>query len=163
MHYNRKIASLCGCFLYMIFLGTPYIIGSLIPYLSGYFKVTATETQLLLPTLILMQTLVMPFGGYLASRHNPKFLIIIGAIICLSCLYICSCLAPNQFTLFKYVFSFGYAIDLGLTYMIPVQIGWSLFPNRTGLVSGIVIGGYGLGNIIFSKLSTLIVNPNNLS
>jgi hypothetical protein len=62
---------------------------------------------------------------------------------------------------FKYLYCGGYAFAVGLTYMVPVQIGWQLYPKNLGTVSGVVIGGFGLGNIIFSKVSTHVVNPTN--
>ena len=41
--------------------------------------------------------------------------------------------------------------------------GWLWFPNRPGLVSGIVIGGFGMGSFIFDFVCTALVNPDDLS
>ena len=46
--------------------------------------------------------------------------------------------------------------------MVPVHHGWLWFPEAPGLVSGLVIGGFGLGALVFNNVSTLIINPNNL-
>jgi MFS family permease len=124
MHTLRAVLSLVGCSIYMLFLGTPYVIGNITPYLSSYFRVSPSETQLILPTLIFLQTLVMPIGGQLASRLPAKLLMLIGTITILSCLLACSLLDRDQFYLFKYLYSGGYAFAVGLTYMVPVQIGW---------------------------------------
>ena len=43
--------------------------------------------------------------------------------------------------------------------MVPMHHGWLWFPNKAGLISGIIIGGFGLGALIFSPLATFIVNP----
>jgi hypothetical protein len=45
--------------------------------------------------------------------------------------------------------------------MVPLKNGWRLFPSKIGVLSGILIGGAGLGIMIFSKLTTAIVNPEN--
>lgn len=42
-------------------------------------------------------------------------------------------------------------------------MSWKAFPKRSGFVSGIVVGGFGLGGLIFSYLSVKLVNPWNLS
>ena len=34
------------------------------------------------------------------------------------------------------------------------------FPNNKGLISGIIMGSYGLGSFIFNIVATKIVNPN---
>jgi MFS transporter, OFA family, oxalate/formate antiporter len=51
----------------------------------------------------------------------------------------------------------------GLVYTIPLKICWDYFPERKGMVSGTIICGFGLGSFIFSFVSTLLTNPNNLS
>jgi hypothetical protein len=47
--------------------------------------------------------------------------------------------------------------------MVPIKLGWRSFPENPGLVSGIIIGGFSLGALIFTQAATLIVNPDNLS
>jgi MFS family permease len=37
------------------------------------------------------------------------------------------------------------------------------FPNNKGLISGIIMGSYGLGSFIFNIVATKIVNPNGES
>ena len=61
------------------------------------------------------------------------------------------------------LFVFGFGSMCGMTYMVPVHHGWLWFPERAGLVSGIIIGGFGLGPLIFNNLSLAIINPDNVS
>jgi len=51
----------------------------------------------------------------------------------------------NTFSLFLPMFSCGFGLCNGLTYMVPMQHGWLWFPDYPGLVSGIIIGGFGIG------------------
>jgi len=44
--------------------------------------------------------------------------------------------------------------------MVPMHHGWLWFPDKPGLISGIIIGGFGLGALIFGPLATAIVNPD---
>lgn len=39
--------------------------------------------------------------------------------------------------------------------------GWEWFPEKKGLISGIIVGGYGFGAFIFGFISTAIVNSEN--
>ena len=65
----------------------------------------------------------------------------------------------TNFTAFSVLYSFGYSICNGMTYLIPMHHGWLWFPQAPGLVSGIVIGGFGFGALIFAPLATALVNP----
>ncbi|CAG2100011.1 unnamed protein product [Medioppia subpectinata] len=50
------------------------------------------------------------------------------------------------------------ALGSGLAYAAPL---W--FPNNKGIVTGITVGGFGLGALIFDQVQTLYLNPNNYS
>jgi len=52
-------------------------------------------------------------------------------------------------------------VGCGMTYLVPLVCAYEYFPDRKGLVTGVVIGSYGLGSSIFNILATKIVNPNN--
>lgn len=66
-----------------------------------------------------------------------------------------------SFTAFMVTFSVSFGICNGLSYTIPLKVGWDHYPNNKGLVSGVIIGGFGLGSFIFGLISTLLINPNN--
>ena len=51
---------------------------------------------------------------------------------------------------------------IGIVYWVPIMCGWEWFPDRKGLVSGLVVGGYGFGAFIFGYISTAIANPDDL-
>ena len=69
----------------------------------------------------------------------------------------------TEFWAFSALFVFGFGFMNGLTYMVPVHHGWLWFPERSGLVSGIIIGGFGLGPLIFNNVSLAVINPLNES
>ena len=58
-----------------------------------------------------------------------------------------------------YGVSFG--ICNGLSYTIPLKICWDHYPERKGMVSGVIIGGFGLGSFLFGFISTMCINPHN--
>ena len=56
----------------------------------------------------------------------------------------------KSFGLFLILFAGGFGLTNALTYMAPMHHGWLWFPKSPGLVSGIIIGGFGVGTLIFS-------------
>ena len=55
-----------------------------------------------------------------------------------------------------------FPIGVGLVYWPPIMCGWEWFPNNKGLISGLIVAGFGFGAFIFGFVSTELVNPNNL-
>ena len=91
---------------------------------------------------------------------NPRLLIFIGGAIAFPCFYLSSIM--SSFTGFAIFFICAFAINQGFTYMVGMHHGWLWFPNNPGLVSGIIIGGFGCGGLIFDNMFTHLINPDNL-
>ncbi len=66
----------------------------------------------------------------------------------------------TTYVAFALLYSFGYGICNGMTYMVPMHHGWLWFPNRPGLISGIIIGGFGFGELVFAPIALKLVNPH---
>ena len=82
-------------------------------------------------------------------------------VIGLSLVYIST--LQSDFLLFCVFYILGFGVTNAMTYMVPVHHGWLWFPERPGLVSGLIICGFGFGALIFNNVSRMIVNPDNES
>nr|CAH8871712.1 unnamed protein product [Trichobilharzia regenti] len=51
---------------------------------------------------------------------------------------------------------------LGLGYSVVLAAASSWFPKRRGLIVGLVVGGFGLGALVFTPIQTALINPNNV-
>lgn len=45
--------------------------------------------------------------------------------------------------------------------MVPIYVAWKCYPEKKGLMTSIVYGANGVGTMVASLTSTLIVNPYN--
>jgi MFS family permease len=101
-------------------------------------------------------------GMYLLNHRkwSPRRIVAFGCTIALA-----GKLASSYFVGDLWVFVSLYAllggIGNGITYMMPLVSCWEHFPNSKGLMTGVVVGSYGLGSFIFNRLSTDLVNPTN--
>lgn len=68
----------------------------------------------------------------------------------------------TRFWTFALFYSVVFPLGMGLVYFVPVIAGWEWFPEKRGTVSGVIIGGFGLGAFFFGFLTTAIANPDNL-
>ena len=64
-------------------------------------------------------------------------------------------------TTLTYGFMFG--LGIALAYAPPMAVAMRWFPNKKGLVNGIIVGGFGLGAFIFNFVQTTYLNPQNRS
>ena len=53
-------------------------------------------------------------------------------------------------------------IGCGMSYLVPLVCVWEWYPEKKGLMTGIILGGYGFSSFIFAFVSTKLVNPNDL-
>jgi hypothetical protein len=60
------------------------------------------------------------------------------------------------------IYACVFPVGVGVCYWTPIMCGWEHIPSRKGLVSGLILGGFGFGAFIFGFISTHITNPNNL-
>ena len=90
---------------------------------------------------------------------NPKLIILIGGFIAVIGIFLAS--LATKFWVFIVLYGTMSGIGMGITYMIPLVCCYEYFPKRKGLITGIILGSYGLGSSIFNILATIIVNPNN--
>ena len=56
----------------------------------------------------------------------------------------------------------GYSVGVGVCYYTVIATAYEWFPNNKGLMSGLIVGSYGLGASLFGFLSTAVVNPNHI-
>ena len=102
-------------------------------------------------------------GAYLINERqwNPKYILLLGGSIALAGIFAAS--YTTNLLLFVMLYGGCSGIGCGINYLIPFVCGWKYFPENKGLVSGIISGAYGMGNLIFSYMSTSIINPNDVA
>ena len=69
----------------------------------------------------------------------------------------------TSFWPFFILYSGGFGLCNGISYGIPIYNSWKHFPNNKGLVTGIVLCGFGLGSFVFGMISTRVLNPDSIN
>ncbi|KAF8822057.1 transporter, major facilitator family protein [Cardiosporidium cionae] len=173
MTYHRwlGIFAVVGGILFHLTLGTLYTWGNISIYVISamrYFTPLSVDPPRLsyaawvVATLATGQCLGMPLGGlierYLGSRLTS---FIGGAIMCTGIFISQFTLGSDKLFLFTYGVMYGFGIGIAYTSPLNCAIRW--FPRYKGLISGIIVAGFGGGASIFNQVQTFYVNPGNLS
>ena len=102
----------------------------------------------------------MPAGAFLLKMPlNPRIIMIVGGVIMISAIIISTYM--KTWWGFIVFYSFMFPVGIGLVYWPPIICAWEWFPERKGLISGLVIGAFGFGAFIFGFITTAIANPWN--
>ena len=83
----------------------------------------------------------------MALKYTPRASIIFGICLVGSGVFISSFMPT--FAGFAVFYGAVFGLGCGFIYLPPVIAAWSYFPERKGLISGIIIGAFGLGAAIF--------------
>jgi len=163
-HPCKAWCTFFGGFCYMIFMGSIYCTGVFSTYIQSYYRIPPDKhyVQDLLPACLFFNMFFMPFGSMLVQRNvNPRILILIGSTVAITCFFLASIM--ETFTGFAIFYVFGFSFNHGAGYMVPVHHSWLWFPKNLGLVSGIILGGFGCAGLIFDNMFTHLINPLNKS
>ncbi len=118
---------------------------------------TKTQSSLPYTVAIIMFAVMMIPAGRLQDRFGPRIVATAGGILIgLGCI-----LAGSLTTLPGLVFSFGIlagsGIGLGYASTTPPAVKW-FAPEKKGLITGIVVGGFGLASLYIVPLSKYLLS-----
>jgi OFA family oxalate/formate antiporter-like MFS transporter len=102
---------------------------------------------------IFMLGITASWGGINLPKYGSRKLALIGSVL-YSLGYIISYFALKNESLPLLYFGYGIVggIGLGLAYVTPVAVASKWFPDKQGLVTGMVVMGFGLGALTNGKI-----------
>lgn len=141
-----------GAVFVQLALGGVYAWSVFTPVLqeSGWSKV---QTQMVFSAAPACIAISMLFAGTLIRRLGPQKLVLLGGTV-LSCGYLLAGLSGT--TDFKAIFLLIGIVagsGIGLAYMVPLVVAMRWFPEHKGLITGVVVAGFGLGVMGWVKLA----------
>lgn len=146
-----------------LFLGTVYAWSFFQKPISETYHWTQSETAWAFSIAIFMLGITAAWCGGKIEKLGVKKLAVTGTVL-YALGYIISYFALKYQLLFLLYFGFGIVggIGLGMAYVTPVAAVSGWFPDKQGLVTGMVVMGFGLGAFVMSKiLAPLFLNLFN--
>jgi len=144
---NNRWVQLCLGVVCMMAISSPQYVWALLtkPVLAQ-FAIKLSQLQVTFSLLIVFQTFLSPFQGYLIDRFGPRLLLSCGGLLTgLSWI-----LASHASDLTQLYLSYGLlgGIGTGVVYVgiIGHMVQW--FPQRRGFATGMVAAGYGIGAVV---------------
>lgn len=153
-HY-RWIYVIIGIMIF-ICLGTVYSWSIFRKPLENSLELSSTQSGLPFMTFLVFYSLLMPVGGRLISRYNPRWIIVLGGIL-VGLGWIFSSYSKNVLML---VVTYGVIAGsgVGIAYGVPIGVVSKWFPDKQGFALGILLSGFGLSPFVTAPIAKRFID-----
>lgn len=150
-----------GGFCIHLVLGTLYLWGIITVALTSYLRkfdptVTYDDTVMIYATALGVQGATYILGGIMAKYIGSKRTCLFGGYILVLGVFLSSMVTSLSAITFTYGVMFG--IGLGFCYVSPIGCASSWNPSRKGLITGVIVAGFGGGAFIFQFISSAVLH-----
>ena len=158
MRYLTVIAS----FIIMLCLGSVYAWSIIASELINNFGFSASQSQIIFGAIIAVFPVTMVFVGQIGEKVKARYLAYISGAL----FFLGNLIASRSGGSFIHIFLgvglvTGIATGFGYWVALTTPVQW--FPNKKGLITGIIAAGFGLGAVLMSYLSEqILLNGNNV-
>ncbi|XP_070558337.1 apicoplast pyruvate carrier 1-like [Ptychodera flava] len=167
--WRGMVAVVGGIFIHLT-LGTMYTFGNLSPYLVSYIRERSKPSNLtyematwIFATVSIVHGSFMYFGGLLDKKLGARLTVLIGCIIQSAGVFLTYFSIKHSFYLVIITYGVMFGLGIALAYGAAITCGMRWFPKHKGVISGLVVAGYGGSAFIFNQVQTAYINPDNLS
>jgi OFA family oxalate/formate antiporter-like MFS transporter len=141
--------------LTMLCLGVAYAWGVFIRPIEKELGWSRAEISLAVSILLLVFSGFMLVGGILEKKFGSRATVSLGGVL-MAAAWIGSSFAHSPLWLYAFYGLLG-GMATGLCYMAAVVCGIKWFPHKKGLITGIIIFGFGFGSAILSPGMTQLI------
>lgn len=155
---NRWVYAIVGVIV-LLMAGLVYawsVMGSVI---NRDLKVDQAPLSLTFTIVMAMFCIGCLIAGILAKRVNPKLYVLLSALLFLVGFLVAS--ATNGVALLYVGFGILAGLGSGFAYNAVMSTMSSWFPDKQGLISGILLMGFGLSSFIVGKLFVAVTPESN--
>jgi MFS family permease len=154
--------SVIGGFFIHLVLGTLYLWGNITQAVTAHLRkydpsITYNDTLLVYACALAGQGLFMIAGGLIEAKIGARKCCLLGGTILVSGTLLSSSATTLTHLLLTNGILFG--VGMGICYSAPIACASRWMPDKKGLLSGIIVAGFGGGSFLFGELALNIVNP----
>ncbi len=152
---NRWGIALAGVIM-QVCLGAVYAWSVFRVPLTKQFGWSASQVTLTFTLAIFAVGFAAFFGGLWLNRSGPRVVAVTGGVLYGLGVFLASFSNGRLWWLYLTYGLIGGA-GLGLAYIVPVSVLVKWFPDKRGLLTGIAVGGFGVGALITAPVATHLI------
>lgn len=158
---NKRWAVVFGAVLLQVCLGAIYSWSLFNQPLMDKFGWTKEQVVLTYSIAIFVFAFSTIFSGRLADKIGPRKVATIGGILYGSGMILASFATSLPLLYFSYGVLAGAGV--GFAYVCPLSTCVKWFPEKKGFITGIAVGAFGAGSLIFKSLIEYFINNTGVS
>jgi OFA family oxalate/formate antiporter-like MFS transporter len=152
---NRWTIAIAGI-LMQVALGAVYAWSVFRVPLSKQFGWSISDVTLTFTIAIFAVGFAAFFGGLWLNKQGPRVVAVTGGILYGLGVFLASFSANRLWWLYLSYGLIG-GIGLGFGYIVPVSVLVKWFPDKRGLITGVAVGGFGLGALVTAPVATRLI------
>jgi len=152
----KRYAVVAASVLIQACLGGIYAWSAFAPHLASAHGITAGQSGLIFGVALATLTVAMVFAGRLQEVHGPRLVAVAGGVA-YGCGYWVASASGGSFPLLLLGAGMLAGVGLGCGYVCALATSIKWFPRHRGLVTGIVVAGFGGGAIVLSNLTEALI------
>ena len=153
----NPLFALLGAVLIQTCQGGVYAWSAFVPSLNTDYGLSSSQTQFIFGLSFASFTVAMVFAGRLLFRWGPRRVAWMGGAL-FSGGYLISAASGGHYLILLGGFSLVAGAGIGFGYVAALATGIQWFPKHKGMVTGMAVGGFGVGAILLSALATRWLN-----
>lgn len=156
MHPFKRWGIAIAALLLQMTLGAVYAWSVFRVPLSEKFHWSISQVTFTFTLAIMALGIAAFFGGLWIKRAGPRVVAMAGGILYGAGVFLAGFSYHDLWWLYLTYGLIGGA-GLGLAYIVPISVLVKWFPDRRGLMTGIAVGGFGLGALITAPIATSLI------
>src|ERR1700716_365530 len=155
MTVSRWVIAIAGVVM-QIALGAVYAWSVFRVPLAKQFGWSIPEVTLTFTITIFVLGIAAFFGGLWLNRTGPRIVALTGGFLYGAGTFLASF---SDHKLWWLYLSYGVigGTGGGLSYIVPVAVLGKWFPDRRGMITGVAVGGFGVGALVTAPVATRLI------
>jgi OFA family oxalate/formate antiporter-like MFS transporter len=144
----------------MVLLGLIYAWSIFAAPLEKEFGWTRAETSFTFTVSISFFVIGLIANGFLVKRLSSRAILLLDAALLLAGFALCSRINALWGLYLAYGVLVGFAVGIGNNILVSTIVKW--FPGKTGIASGVLMMGFGVGGMILGPVAASLMQPESI-
>lgn len=145
----------------MLLIGSVYTYSVFRPFVEDRFTLNTLQSGLPYMLSLFFYALSMMLTGRILTTKNQRMILVIGILLIGLGWFLAG--FASHFMIFLMGYGVMIGVGVGMVYGIPIKGIQDRFPLKKGLMTGLVLLGFGLSTLIVAPLSTYLIETYGLS
>ena len=153
---SRLVPVLAGIAIQLC-LGTAYIWGVFQPEVVETLAWSQKEAALTFSILLGVLTFGSMLGGAIQDKFSPKPVIIAGGIVMAVGFFVAGFASREMPWLLWLTYGAAGGFGMGMTYTTTIAVCQKWYPEKRGLITGVIVSALGLGGLVFTPVASALI------